>query len=571
MSLIHDGTNWVRSSANVAANAQQLPSVNFNNISDVPAGFAGLALVKSSVTPKDFDVFSLSPSEPNKVLSNLPSPYYPATSKEHVYLSVAYSKDKFGNYPFWAAGSPYPNDGVNLANIYENPCIYASLNGLDWVVPAGVTNPIFNRPAAGNYADATMIFAPDASALYVIWIWEGAGSSIPGGYAYAIMGSSSTDGITWSAPVVIQGVTTANAADRPDSPSMFWNPITELWNVYYHYGTGTGIRYITNTAANPMTGIGWAAANAVTIANPYSRGWWHSWFGCTNTGKVLVMLQDGGSGGGNLYVGSGINGANFTVQPFTTSTSSASGRYYKPALCITNDATPRYILYVSRLGGYYSNEFPSVSWNVDKIDLDLNERAKRSESAINRDLINRLIKPSRDYVVYESFNRADQATGLTVADSGQTWSSNVLGISSNQAYNYNLANARSWIDSGVTDFYVEMELGIAPIAGSNGFIMFNVVDVNNYWRFGWAVNNQLKLTNVVAGAVGINLLTVISGLTAGDRIGVERNGNYISTYYNDLLIDSTYQPQFASNSFVGIQTSTQQVNINSFTVKRGKR
>src|SRR5699024_8293928 len=62
-------------------------------------------------------------------------PTYEGSGKA-VHPSVHAFRIPWNGYRFWMAFTPYPNTQ------HENPSIVASGDGVNWVVPSGLTNPI---------------------------------------------------------------------------------------------------------------------------------------------------------------------------------------------------------------------------------------------------------------------------------------------------------------------------------------------------------------------------------------------------------------------------------------------
>lgn len=88
----------------------------------------------------------------------------------------------WNGYRYWMGITPYPN-GVDT---WENPSILASNDKDTWVVPDGLTNPIW-APDAGFAPDPDLVYDPATGRLYCFWA----------GVRFAY----STDGVTWSAAV----------------------------------------------------------------------------------------------------------------------------------------------------------------------------------------------------------------------------------------------------------------------------------------------------------------------------------------------------------------------------------
>ena len=79
--------------------------------------------------------------------------------------------DTWGGYRYWMAMTP--NQTGNSQ--FENPCLAASSDGITWVVPTGITNPLTNvprEPDNTHNCDTDMIYDPNSDQLWVYYIWE---------------------------------------------------------------------------------------------------------------------------------------------------------------------------------------------------------------------------------------------------------------------------------------------------------------------------------------------------------------------------------------------------------------
>lgn len=491
-------------------------------------------------TPQEIDIHNARIAEPLLTLS-LPSPYYPGQPKDHAYGTPVYHPSGWNGYKFWMVGAPFP--GSNAA--YENPCIYVSNDGENFSVPAGLTNPIFGPPAVGNYSDPQICFSPDYSKLYVIWVWENGGGTIPGGYSYALMISESTDGVTWATPQVINGQ--ANAANRSDSPSLFWNG--NGWTVLYVQAgqAGTPLGKITTSSTTPYTG--WGAVTAPTMTHPLSRNWWHCYFSRAADGQVIGMVQDNNNDGGQLYTCSSADGGNtFTVRPFTAIPAAAGGNWYRPSLCICSDGVKQEIIgYFSRIGGLGITNF-----QVQKAKLAFDAHLHFAAKASVLDMVNRQVSPGRGITVWDSFTRANAAV-LGNADSGQAWTTQTgtFGILSNTANNQTTNNNIATIDPGFSNCSVEVAL---VTIGSAFNLICNFQDSGNFWQFGWN-GAQMQLQKIVAGGAAYTFTFTGFTPSVGDILGLVRKGQFLAVYYNGRLIDMIQDAAFANSTLVGLQAS----------------
>lgn len=117
-------------------------------------------------------------------------------SGQTTHPSVLFFKDRFASYKYWMAHTPYPYNNDD----YENPCIVASADGVNWVTPNGLSNPIdvpTPEQISTNYhmSDCELVFA---NGKLECWYRL----NVNGGLDQ-ILRKTSTDGITWSEREVV--------------------------------------------------------------------------------------------------------------------------------------------------------------------------------------------------------------------------------------------------------------------------------------------------------------------------------------------------------------------------------
>jgi hypothetical protein len=79
-----------------------------------------------------------------------------------------YGIDEWSGYRYWMVLTPYPYSRDH----FENPSLYASHDGLTWVVPQNITNPLDTAPGGwdkGFLNDPDMIYNPDTDQLWVYY------------------------------------------------------------------------------------------------------------------------------------------------------------------------------------------------------------------------------------------------------------------------------------------------------------------------------------------------------------------------------------------------------------------
>lgn len=268
---------------------------------------------------------------------------------------VDFGGSPFGGYRYWMAHTPYP--GGNDA--HEDPNIVASNDGTNWVIPAGLTNPIDNQPGSpGAYnSDVDLVYGPDN----MLWLFWRTYDPAATGAEEKIYLSKSTNGTTWTAKTVIWQ--TAASANRYVSPSFIYE--SGAWTMYavnIQPSTPTLVR-VRSTGTTLTTG-GWNAATvcSVTPAVPAGRQLWHIEVRLID-GQYIALLNDctaGASGtNGDLYLMVSTNGTAFTraadvAIPRTAPMHSALYR----ATMVKKSAAELDVWYA----GWVNS--PSIIWNV---------------------------------------------------------------------------------------------------------------------------------------------------------------------------------------------------------------
>lgn len=475
---------------------------------------------------------------------------------------------------------------------YENPTIYVSNDGENWISPPGIqSSPLFNlfsivsgTDLGSNYADPQISYNPATGKLYLVWLWSGR----TGATKSSFMVSESSNGLTWTTPVEILAST--NVLFLPNCPCLI--PTSTGWTMVA-LDTGTSpYTIITSrtTSSSPYTG--WAAPSTQfgswpewsgsTATHPLGRNFWHTFAVGMLDGGIAMMAADNAAGGGAAYsLHSSDGGLNFSVQPFSAwNSAAAGGSWYRPGLCVVNDgAAQSLLMFISRIGpvqtanaagsggGFYMQQ----ARVADSRGQDAVTRLMLRDS-IHRSLAAPVALSAGGLLVWDSFNRADSALTLGNAESGQTWaynSANVFGISTNRAYNTSAANSIATLDCGSQDYDVEVTLASiqAPVGGTTYWLVWGYTDASNFFRFGQS-GTAWNFHKVSAGSITA-LWNMNITSAAGDVIRVSKRGTRSTMYLNDRPID-TYNDTFgATATKVGIQAAGLTTTFDNFIVRVG--
>jgi len=212
--------------------------------------------------------------------------------------SVVYVPTGVGGYTHWMAFTPYP-DGSR-----ENPSVVASNDGVTWVVPTGLTNPITDTSEAISegyalWSDTHLLYHNGTLYLY----FRGAGASVEGIYL-----TTSTDGVTWAA---IERVFESATDTATLSPAVV------------HDGTQFVMYTVNAEVANDWervekrtssTANGFSAVGAVTVTAPDRANYtpWHVDVQYENGRYHMLIATDYSTDQGRLLYLKSSDGATFT-------------------------------------------------------------------------------------------------------------------------------------------------------------------------------------------------------------------------------------------------------------------
>lgn len=158
----------------------------------------------------------------------LPTPHddgleWAGRTHQATHPSVQQFDKEWNGFKYWMAFTPYPKGMLST----ENPCIVASNDGVNWIVPDGVTNPLDPAPTNGYNSD-THIFFNDVTGQLEIWYRPVRESST----IEELKRVTSLDGVNWSEPELMVTSTSSNAGNilQYISPSiLFENGKYYLW------------------------------------------------------------------------------------------------------------------------------------------------------------------------------------------------------------------------------------------------------------------------------------------------------------------------------------------------------
>ena len=210
-------------------------------------------------------------------------------SGQAVHPDVLVLDEPFGGYRYWMAMTPYPNGNDDV----ENPSILASDDGLTWVVPEGLTNPIDSNPP-GFLPDPCLIL--DEGTLYCVYL---------GGLA-----KTSQNGVDWSARLSVTFGTYPGTNKM--SPS-----IVKSGDTFHYWCVDGGASPNVLYHATGSTPLAYGDLSACTLnGGPAGRDLWHVSMRAIPGGYVGAFTYctlDASGSGGTLHLATSPDGVTWTV------------------------------------------------------------------------------------------------------------------------------------------------------------------------------------------------------------------------------------------------------------------
>ena len=477
-------------------------------------------------------------------------PTYVATNNEVVHPSILFFPNNWNGYKYWMGLTPFTEGN----SAYENPSIAASHDGVTWVVPTGVVNPIEPAPAAGFHADINLIADPDGITVHMIWKYS-AGSNI----TYL---RSSTNAADWTTKKII--LDTPLASDIVASPKILYDD--DKYTLWY-VNTALDPNVLTRRTCATIDGV-YSLPIACTLTGlPVGREIWH--FDINKVGSQYHMIINdtinGASGaGGELYLGKsndGINWVSTTTPIMKRGTGLWDSNLYKATMLpILINGEMAYRVWYGVGSGLQGQ-----LWAVG-IGLLTFNKTKVRQAYLSK--INQAINLLDKHIFCDTFNRTE-GTDVITSSSGGTWVNNTnvgLKISNKKAVIKTAGNTISLFNTGVANYKVSFE--IHEITKT---IMLHVRSKNgtSYIRFGATANSptsEYQLTKY-DGTTVTTIVSTIGAPAIGDKITVVCVGDSIECYVNDALRCQTTDALNNDGTFVGVQMSDVAAMIDNFIVE----
>ncbi|WP_343337258.1 hypothetical protein TPELB_23410 [Terrisporobacter petrolearius] len=245
-------------------------------------------------------------------------PYHP---------SVVYIPEGLNGYKFWMAETPLPIGATLYRDRYECPCIHASNNGIDWVQPNGLANPIddLTSQEISNedfFSDVHLIYRDDIKKLECWYriTRKVDKSHLPITLPTWLIRKTSIDGVNWSEREIMSNFNVSSNPLYPmvRSQALIWSG--SKYMMWFVDGEVAGLPFSERTIkySESEDGLTWTPKTKVGLykgsdAKPVIP--WHIDVQYDNGEyRMLVyeLAKDNASGIDNLTHFASVDGKNFS-------------------------------------------------------------------------------------------------------------------------------------------------------------------------------------------------------------------------------------------------------------------
>lgn len=192
-------------------------------------------------------------------------------SGQTIHPSMLYFKDGWNGYNFWLGITPYPNSN----DATENPSVFASNDGINWVVPYETPNPLDQTTDVSVYylSDTQLVYRKDLDRLE---IWYRKHLSTPDLIQEVIYRRTTTDGSTWTEVEELYSISGGNGGVLLSPTAIYEDGIYKIWVTGYN-----DICYFTS-----IDGKNWNLVKKGVL--PRSTAGFHIAVTRTNNGYVML-------------------------------------------------------------------------------------------------------------------------------------------------------------------------------------------------------------------------------------------------------------------------------------------
>lgn len=214
-------------------------------------------------------------------------------SGQAVHPDVAFFPEGWNGFAYWMAMTPHPFDTAER----ENPSILASQDGLDWVIPAGLRNPVVARPPCDHNSDPDIVYNPATDELFLYYTdvrrSEFCGANSNDNFVKL---TRSKDGVTWTEPQTIMRFDLATNPIYVSPSVVYRDGVFQMWMA------SNENTLVFSTSAD---GIAWSPLEELDL----SPALWHVDVKYVEaTSEYWMLYADSALSNGNLRLATSLDG-----------------------------------------------------------------------------------------------------------------------------------------------------------------------------------------------------------------------------------------------------------------------
>ena len=363
------------------------------------------------------------------------------------HLDVVLFDTPWNGWRYWMAFAPYP------AEARENPSIVVSNDGVNWQVPTGLANPLFDSADfsdIGFFSDPDLVYDPDGDQLVLYF----RGTS-------RVYRSVSSDGVTWTGTSATSAAGLQLVVDSSNDAEVLSPAVVRdddgSWTMWSVNATTTPNRLEKRTSAD---GITWSAASVPTT--PAGVTFWHiDAARAADEYHLLVNTADAGNGDRLSYLRSpdGDAWSGSIEYAVDLTRYDLDARHYRSTFVPVPGDPLRWDVWVNTISQDYLDASGTAlekgqahPWRAFLLrGVSLQDDPKLTVPAL------RALRGTDLVPVFDSFDRPDAGV-LGRADSGQTWveSTQITLASGRALLDVSTATTvRAWANASTKNMLVE--------------------------------------------------------------------------------------------------------------------
>ena len=300
------------------------------------------------VASKKFIVGVLAEKGPNsQVFIPLPTEYddgtdWPGRKNQATHPSVIQFEKSWNGYKYWMGFTPYPYGDDQK----ENPSVVASHDGINWVIPENISNPLVPIEVENAYNSDTHLVYNNTTNELELWYRQVQNAT----YTETLFRIKTTDAMNWTMPEAMISASSSNYMQLTSPSVVYENGKYKLW-----FNRDWEIHY-----AESLDGKNWSEVIKINTAGKNVHTWHPNVQKFDDTYYLLNNDNDTNAGvRGAIRYSTSTDGINFTEETFILTYSDDGKSYDSAGVYRASMAMGEHGVYL-----YYGQISDSYQWTI---------------------------------------------------------------------------------------------------------------------------------------------------------------------------------------------------------------